>query len=48
MSAARDAGVSFEFSDDGFISNYTSQMSALYARRENLLNSFGSEMDEGE
>jgi hypothetical protein len=47
-SAASAAGVKFTFNDDGNISNYTEQMTALFNAREKLLDSFGSEMNEKE
>jgi hypothetical protein len=40
--------VNFKFDESGAITNYTEQMTALYKKREALLNSFGSEMDEKE
>ena len=42
VEAATTAGVSFEFDDEtGFITNYTEQMTALWTKREALLDSFG-------
>lgn len=40
--------VNFKFDDDGYITNYTSEMTKLYNKRETLLKSFGSTMDENE
>ena len=48
QAAAKAAGVNFTFNDDGNISNYTDQMTALFNARERLLDSFGSEMNEKE
>ena len=44
---ARAAGVSFKFEND-IITNYTTEMTDLYNRRESLLDSFGDEMNEKE
>jgi hypothetical protein len=40
--------VNFKFDDDGYITNYTSEMTKLYNKREALLKSFGDTMDENE
>ena len=40
--------VNFSFDENGYITNYTSEMTKLYNKREALLNSFGSTMDEKE
>ena len=44
---ANAAGVSFKFEND-IITNYTTEMTDLYNRREALLDSFGNEMNEKE
>ena len=49
IEAATAAGVSFEFDDDtGFITNYTEQMTELWAEREALLDSFGKTISKKE
>ena len=40
--------VNFKFDEDGYITNYTSEMTKLYNKREALLKSFGDTMDEKE
>ena len=45
--AASEAGLSFTY-EDGAITNYTEQMTALFNQREALLDSFGATMDENE
>ena len=46
--AAADLGLTFTYDEQGNISNYEDQMTALYNAREALLDSFGSEMNESE
>ena len=46
--AASEAGISFSFDANGTITNYTSEMTTLFNKREALLKSFGDTMDEDE
>lgn len=46
--AASEVGISFDFDANGTITNYTSEMTALFNKREALLKSFGDTMDEDE